>query len=174
MEAACFRTCRKRTDLGMSENGVQTPNEIAIFHRDNDQQNHWVFWGTQHFQTNPLGSEPEVLCQGAMFFSFQDIYCRSNLVTQKPPKLLQRMDSVEIFKTYSTVNSHMFCGFSIVFRQFSDISPHFCPHFHPAMVPGAGEFYSVPQWPGLDVGVDHWGSDLQAGGHQGHGLVGCI
>ena len=30
-----------------------TPNEIAIFHRDNDQQNHWVQWGTQHFQTNP-------------------------------------------------------------------------------------------------------------------------
>ena len=30
-----------------------TPNEIAIFHRDNDQQNHWVFRGTQHFQTNP-------------------------------------------------------------------------------------------------------------------------
>ena len=30
-----------------------TPNEIAIFHRDNDQQNHWVQWGTRHFQTNP-------------------------------------------------------------------------------------------------------------------------
>ena len=29
-----------------------TPNEIAIKSRDNDQQNHWVFWGTQHFQTN--------------------------------------------------------------------------------------------------------------------------
>ena len=29
------------------------PNEIAIFHRDNDQQNHWVFRGTQHFQTHP-------------------------------------------------------------------------------------------------------------------------
>ena len=27
---------------------------IAIFHRDNDQQNHWVQWGTQHFQTNPI------------------------------------------------------------------------------------------------------------------------
>ena len=23
-----------------------TPNEIAIFSRDNDQHNHWVFWGT--------------------------------------------------------------------------------------------------------------------------------
>ena len=32
---------------------VNIPNEIAIFHRDNDQQNHWVFRGTQHFQTNP-------------------------------------------------------------------------------------------------------------------------
>ena len=30
-----------------------TPNEIAIFHRDNDQQNHWVKRGTQHFQTHP-------------------------------------------------------------------------------------------------------------------------
>ena len=29
---------------------VYTPNEIAIFRRDNDQQNHWVQWGTQHFQ----------------------------------------------------------------------------------------------------------------------------
>ena len=25
---------------------VNIPNEIAIFHRDNDQQNHWVQWGT--------------------------------------------------------------------------------------------------------------------------------
>ena len=24
---------------------VNIPNEIAIFHRDNDQQNHWVQWG---------------------------------------------------------------------------------------------------------------------------------
>ena len=31
-----------------------TPNKIAIFRRDNDQQNHWVQWGTQHFQTNPF------------------------------------------------------------------------------------------------------------------------
>ena len=30
------------------------PNEIAIFHGDNDQQNHWLFRGTQHFQTNPF------------------------------------------------------------------------------------------------------------------------
>ena len=29
-------------DLGMSENVGYIPNEIAIFHRDNDQQNHWV------------------------------------------------------------------------------------------------------------------------------------
>ena len=28
--------------MGMSANGVNIPNEIAIFHRDNDQQNHWV------------------------------------------------------------------------------------------------------------------------------------
>ena len=28
--------------LGLSENRFNIPNEIAIFHRDNDQQNHWV------------------------------------------------------------------------------------------------------------------------------------
>ena len=31
-----------------------TPNEIAIFRGDNDQQNHWFFFRvTQHFQTHP-------------------------------------------------------------------------------------------------------------------------
>ena len=30
---------------------LNLPNEIAIFHRDNDQQNHWVKRGTRHFQT---------------------------------------------------------------------------------------------------------------------------
>ena len=29
------------------------PNEIAIFHRDNDHENHWVQWGLAYFQTNP-------------------------------------------------------------------------------------------------------------------------
>ena len=29
--------------------GLIFPNELAIFHRDNDQQNHWVKRGTQHF-----------------------------------------------------------------------------------------------------------------------------
>ena len=33
---------------------VNIPNEIAIFHRDNDQQNHWVNRGTNHFQTHPF------------------------------------------------------------------------------------------------------------------------
>ena len=28
--------------MGMSENVGYIPNEIAIFYRDNDQQNHWV------------------------------------------------------------------------------------------------------------------------------------
>ena len=28
--------------VGLSENVVYIPNEIAIFRRDNDQQNHWV------------------------------------------------------------------------------------------------------------------------------------
>ena len=42
--------------VGLSENVGCIPNEIAIFHRDNDQQNHWLQWGTQHFQTHPFGS----------------------------------------------------------------------------------------------------------------------
>ena len=33
------------------------PNEIAICYRDNAQQNHWVQWGTQHFQTHPDGAD---------------------------------------------------------------------------------------------------------------------
>ena len=31
------------------------PNEIAIFHRDNDQQNHWVQWGTLFSDTPKWG-----------------------------------------------------------------------------------------------------------------------
>ena len=38
--------------MGMSENGIY-PNKIAIFHRDNDQQNHWVFRGTL-FSDKPI------------------------------------------------------------------------------------------------------------------------
>ena len=37
--------------MGMSENGVYP--QLYPFSRDHDQQNHWVDWGTQHFQTNP-------------------------------------------------------------------------------------------------------------------------
>ena len=29
---------------------------IAIFRRDNDQQNHWVQWGLAYFQTHPCVS----------------------------------------------------------------------------------------------------------------------
>ena len=35
---------------------VNIPNEIAIFHRDNDQQNHWVQWGTL-FSDTPIWDE---------------------------------------------------------------------------------------------------------------------
>ena len=45
--------------LGLFENVGYIPNEIAIFHRDNDQQNHWV-WGlgvlTIFRQTHLLGN----------------------------------------------------------------------------------------------------------------------
>ena len=34
--------------MGVSENRVNLPNEITIFNRDNDQQNHWVPWGTHY------------------------------------------------------------------------------------------------------------------------------
>ena len=40
------RTIGMRSHMGLSENVGYIPNEIAIFHRDNDQQNHWVQWGT--------------------------------------------------------------------------------------------------------------------------------
>ena len=33
---------------------VNLPNEIAIFHRDNDQQNHWVQWGFSLFSDTPI------------------------------------------------------------------------------------------------------------------------
>ena len=36
---------------------VNIPNEIAIFHRDNDQQNQWVQWGLAYFQTHPSVSQ---------------------------------------------------------------------------------------------------------------------
>ena len=36
---------------------VNIPNEIAIFHRDNDQQNHWVQWGLAYFQTHPFNKK---------------------------------------------------------------------------------------------------------------------
>ena len=47
-------------DMGLSENVGYIPNEIAIFHRDNDQQNHWVN-GVHYFQTHPLMSTTEFL-----------------------------------------------------------------------------------------------------------------
>ena len=59
--------------LDLSENVGYIPNEIAIFHRDNDQQNHWVQWGTQHFQTHPTGFvPPEVPRAPALFWIFQE------------------------------------------------------------------------------------------------------
>ena len=41
--------------IGLSKNVGYIPNEIAIFLRDNDQQNHWVQWGLAYFQTHPYG-----------------------------------------------------------------------------------------------------------------------
>ena len=37
------------------------PNEIAIFHRDNDQQNHWVKRGLAYFQTHPYVPNPKIV-----------------------------------------------------------------------------------------------------------------
>ena len=52
--------------LGLSENvGLIFPM-IAIFHRDNDQQNHWVQWGTQHFQTHPHENQWMIQCCGSI------------------------------------------------------------------------------------------------------------
>ena len=35
---------------------VNIPNEIAIFHRDNDHENHWVFRGLAYCQTISHGA----------------------------------------------------------------------------------------------------------------------
>ena len=43
--------------MGLSENVGYIPNEIAIFHRDNDQQNHWVHRGLAYFQTHPFNHQ---------------------------------------------------------------------------------------------------------------------
>ena len=47
-----------KSHVGLSENVGCIPNEIAIFHRDNDQQNHWVQWGLAYFQTKPCPKPP--------------------------------------------------------------------------------------------------------------------
>ena len=44
------------SNMGLSENCLKIgyiPNEIAIFHRDNDQQNQTGFRGLAYFQTHP-------------------------------------------------------------------------------------------------------------------------
>ena len=46
---------------------VNLPNEIAIFHRDNDQQNHWVKRGLAYFQTHPYNGR---YCRLTMIFGF--------------------------------------------------------------------------------------------------------
>ena len=51
--------------MGLSENVGYIPNEIAIFHRDNDQQNQWVFRGLAnifrhtHMKTNSSVLRPQ-------------------------------------------------------------------------------------------------------------------
>ena len=41
---------------------VNIPNEIAIFHRDNDHENHWVQWGTNHFSDTPIWVKTRFNC----------------------------------------------------------------------------------------------------------------
>ena len=54
--------------MGMSENVGYIPNEIAIFHRDNDRQNHWVVGYTifRHTHMVPLRTsikmDPTIFC----------------------------------------------------------------------------------------------------------------
>ena len=42
--------------------------------RDNDQQNHWVQWGTQHFQTHPCDED------GIIFLNSYGFYKRACLI----------------------------------------------------------------------------------------------
>ena len=48
--------------MGLSENvGLIFPMIASHFSwRDHDQQNHSVFWGTQHFQTNPYSTTTQL------------------------------------------------------------------------------------------------------------------
>ena len=62
---------------------VNIPNEIAIFHRDNDQQNHWVQWGTRHFQTHPYNSNGA--CKGLWAKSFEPFFFCVGVRTAVPP-----------------------------------------------------------------------------------------
>ena len=55
---------------------VNIPNEIAIFHRDNDQQNHWVQWGTL-FSDKPILSTSFALMLPGLWWYFVVIWCRS-------------------------------------------------------------------------------------------------
>ena len=57
----------KCQDLGLSENVGYIPNEIAIFHRDNDQQNHWVKRGTL-FSDTPIWAAASLVFVGLFQF----------------------------------------------------------------------------------------------------------
>ena len=46
------------------------PNEIAIFHRDNDQQNHWVQWGTLFSDTPKSSTFSMFRAPGGFRFEF--------------------------------------------------------------------------------------------------------
>ena len=95
-----------------------TPNEIAIFHRDNDQQNHWVQWGTQHFQTNPhilpakINRQPVQRSAGLQTTQSHDSLCRSiseglwlplkvefwNIQGGKPKEKVEKLEHCPIHK----------------------------------------------------------------------------
>ena len=66
---------------------VNLPNEIAIFHRDNDQQNHWVQWGTRHFQTHPYRGKSwpwnfPYANHGAGIFTYKTGWCLGQMLGQ--------------------------------------------------------------------------------------------
>ena len=79
--------------LGLSENvGLIFPMIASHFSkRDNDQQNHWVQWATQHFQTHPgvswcffgayeLGFKHISVCMGTDELGLSHVYLYSPML----------------------------------------------------------------------------------------------
>ena len=86
---------------GLSEHVGYIPNEIAIFHRDNDQQNHWVFRGTL-FSDTPINPVTGDFCRDALYQNLHPIRVspsRCRLVDSRSGDLPGKMDLNTLYYT---------------------------------------------------------------------------